>query len=161
MKSNTDINISSEITDFELWRMLDHTRFMISRLRQRELDQVGLTPEQAYILDILERHGGMTTINQIAEITMRRHHSISTQITRMVKQGLVRKKVSALDHREYEISITARGRELFGQISRESITHAFSCLSTDDKKALRTRLMSLLVHAYNLNGKEYRQFVSQ
>jgi DNA-binding MarR family transcriptional regulator len=153
-----DISTTQEDNDFGLWRLLDHTRFMISRLRQRELDQVGLTPEQAYILDILEKYGGMTTINRLVEVTMRRHHSISTQIVRMVKQGLVKKKVSPKDHREFEISITPKGRELFSQISRESIKQAFSCLSKEDKKELDTRLKSLLIHAYNLNGKEYRQY---
>jgi DNA-binding MarR family transcriptional regulator len=158
VKPDKKIQIPEVDPDFGLWRILDHTRFMISRLRERELDLVGLTPEQAYILDILVQNDGSTNINQIAGITMRRHHSISTQIDRMVKQGLVRKKRSTRDRREFSILITEKGQEFFKQIKRDSIKQVFSCLSEEDKKELDTRLRSLLIHAYNLNGKEYKQY---
>lgn len=158
MKPNKEIQIPKVDSDFRLWRMLDHTRFMISRLRQKELDLVGLTPEQAYILDILVQNGGTTNINQIAGITMRQHHSISTQIDRMVKQGLVKKKRSTKDRREFGILITEKGQELFKQIKRDSIKQVFACLSEEDKKELDIRLKSLLINAYDLHGKEYKQY---
>jgi len=142
--------------DFVLWRVLDHTRFMISRLREKELDQLGITPEMAHILDILCQGGGSATMNEIVQITVRRHHSISTQIARMAKQGLVKKIKSRTDQRGYKITITPKGRELFSRIPRVSIQEAFSCLSEEDKKGLRVRLNSLLIHAYQLNGKEFR-----
>jgi DNA-binding MarR family transcriptional regulator len=158
LKPKIETQVPNVDPDFVLWRMLDHTRFMISRLREKELDQVGLTPEQAYILDILVQNGGATNINQIAGITMRRHHSISTQIDRMVKQGLVIKKRSTRDRREFGILITEKGQDLFKQIKRDSIKAAFSCLTEEDKKELDIRLKSLLINAYNLNGKEYKQY---
>ncbi len=158
MKLDNKIQVTTVDPDFSLWRLLDHTRFMISRLRQKELDQVGLTSEQAYILDILVQNEGATNINQIAGITMRRHHSISTQIDRMVKQGLVKKKRNTKDRREFTILITEKGQTLFKQIKRDSIKQAFSCLSEEDKKELDVRLKSLLINAYNLNGKEYKQY---
>jgi DNA-binding MarR family transcriptional regulator len=134
VKPKKEIQTTNVDPDFSLWRMLDHTRFMISRLREKELDLVGLTPEQAHILDILVQNDGSTNINQIAGITMRRHHSISTQIDRMVKQGLVKKKQSTRDRREFSILITEKGQEL------------------------DIRLKSLLINAYKLNGKEYKQY---
>jgi DNA-binding MarR family transcriptional regulator len=161
VKSEKENQIPKVDPDFALWRILDHTRFMISRLRQKELDQVGLTPEQAYILDILIQNDGTTCINQIAGITMRRHHSISTQIERMVKQGLVKKKRSTRDRREFGILITEKGQALFKQIKRDSMKQVFSCLSEEDKKELDIRLKSLLISAYNLNGKEYKQYFPQ
>ncbi|MCR4393211.1 MAG: MarR family transcriptional regulator [Dehalococcoidales bacterium] len=142
--------------DFVLWRVLDHTRFMISRLREKELDQFGITPEMSYILDILTQRGGTTTINEIAEITMRKHHSISTQIARMAKQGLVKKIKNHKDLRGYDIVITEKGQDLFKRITRDSIREVFSCLSIEDKKALDIRLKALLMHAYHLSKKEFR-----
>jgi DNA-binding MarR family transcriptional regulator len=153
---NTDISAPIADFDFGLWRMLDHTRFMISRLREKELDQFGITPEMAHILDILSQNGGTATMNEIVAMTVRRHHSISTQIARMAKQGLVTKVKSQQDLRGYNIVITRKGQELFKRITRDSITNAFSCLSEDDKKGLDVRLQSLLIHAYELNGKEFK-----
>jgi DNA-binding MarR family transcriptional regulator len=161
VKQKKDDCIQEGDKDFGLWRLLDHTRFMISRLREQELDQVGLTPEQGHILDILNYFNGSATMNQLMNITMRRHHSISTQIDRMTKQGLVKKKKNSRDRREYSIIMTDKGREVFKRIKRDSIIQAFSCLSEDDKKALDTRLKSLLIHAYNLHGKQYQQTFPQ
>ena len=93
-----------------LWRLLDHTRFMISRLREKELDEFGLTPEQVHILDIISHTKGYTTINDIVEITQRKHNSISTQIDRMAKQGLVSRKRNSVDNRKYEITITKEAK---------------------------------------------------
>jgi DNA-binding MarR family transcriptional regulator len=148
--------LSSADRDFGLWRLLDHTRFMISRLREKELDKFGITPETTHILDILSHNSGSRTMNELVEITVRRHHSISTQVVRMVKQGLVKKIKSKNDLREYNIVITEKGEQLFQKITRDSITAVFSCLSEEDKKALDTRLKILLLQAYDLNGKEYK-----
>ena len=64
-------------------------------------------------------------MNEIVEITVRRHHSISTQIGRMVKQGLVKKIKSHADLRGYNIVITEKGQELFKRITRDSIKKCF------------------------------------
>jgi len=74
----------------------------------------------------------------------------------MARQGLVNKIKSRSDLRGYNIQITEKGRELFRQITRDSIKKVFSCLSEEDKKGLDMRLKALLMHAYELNGKEYK-----
>jgi MarR family transcriptional regulator, organic hydroperoxide resistance regulator len=141
--------------NFTLWRLLDHTRFMIARLREKELDQFGLTPEQTHILFILSHHNGPASINYIVEITQRQHHSISTQIDRMSKQGLVSRKRTPEDARRYEVSITKRGQALLNKVTRDSVEKTFECLSEKDKASLRQNLKSLLAKAYSLNDKVY------
>jgi DNA-binding MarR family transcriptional regulator len=155
MKFNSN-EIPQTDADFALWRVLDHTRFMVSRLREQELDQFGITPEMAHILDILSQNNGSATMNELVEITVRRHHSISTQIERMTKLGLVKKVKSRKDHRGYNILITEKGHELFKRVTRDSIKTTFSCLSEDDKKGLGIRLRALMIQAYELNGKEFK-----
>lgn len=137
---------------FMLWRAFNHTSFMIARLREKELFQFGLTPEQVYILDILEENDGCSTINDMVDITQRQHHTISTQIGRMEKAGLIIRKRSLKDKRKYELAITPKGRTLRYQISRDSIRQAFSCLSEKDKKQLSKYMQALMDRAYELNG---------
>ena len=144
--------------DFGLWRLLNHTRFMIFRLREKELSQCGLTPEQAHILDILAHSKGATTINEIAEITQLQHHSVSTQIGRMARLGLVRRKRNESDKRGYEVSITREGRIVFGKVTTSSVRSVFSCLPVRDKKILSSYLTCLLERAYRLNGKDLVHF---
>ena len=149
----------TKIDDFRLWKLLDHTRFMVSRLRELELARFGLTQEQVHILDILCQHGGSTTMNEIVELTMRQHHSISTLINRMTKQNLVNKIKTPDDKRVYKVVITEKGRNLFNKVSRDSITMTFEVLSEEEKVALDSHLRKLLLKAYSLLGKEYRPFV--
>src|SRR4030042_1661058 len=119
--------------DFNLWRFLNHTAFMINRSRQKELAQYGVTLEQAQVLDILHQGRGMATISDIVNITLRQHHSISTLVSRMAMQGLVKKVRNASDARPYNVTITEKGRALFRAITRDSITEIFSCLSERDR----------------------------
>ena len=136
--------------DFQLWRLLDHTRFMIARSREMELAQFGLTPEQAYLLDILHQNDGSTTINEIVTVTLRQHHSISTQINRMAKQGLVNKVQYPSDRRKYSIVLTEKGQTLFKEVTRDSIRMTFACLSDEDKAELGLRLTLLNERAYSM-----------
>jgi DNA-binding MarR family transcriptional regulator len=148
--------------NYSLWRLLDHTHFMISRLREKELHEFGLTPEQAHILDILAQSNGTSTINNIIEITQRKHHSVSTQIERMSRQGLIERKRKSADLRQYEVSITARGQALLDRVTRDSFEKTFSCLQRDSKKELRKHLECLLERAYDLHGIEHKsRFVKE
>lgn len=142
-------------TDFRLWRYMDHTRYMIFRSREKELAQVGLTPEQAYVLDILDAAGGATTINHIAQATQRQHNSISTLMTRMAKLGLIRKTRTRRDKRIYRIALTSKGRSIFTTIPRSSVTQALSCLSAEEKTRMVEYLDRLLSHAYESTGQSY------
>jgi DNA-binding MarR family transcriptional regulator len=142
--------------DFALWRLFDHTRFMIARNREMELARYGLTPEQSHVLTILYLKGGSTTINEIVEITMRQHHSISTLINRMTKQELVKKIKTPTDNRIYQVVITAKGEKLLQKVTQDSITTAFSSLSEKEKLQLWSSLECLLAKSYEMLGKKLR-----
>jgi DNA-binding MarR family transcriptional regulator len=126
--------------DFQLWRLLDSTRYMIFRSRELELARLGLTPEQAFTLDILQSSGGSSTINQIVSMTQRQHNSISTLVDRMARQGMVRKTRSRKDRRTLRVSLTEKGHDLFVKIPRDSIKNAFSCLEDKEKNVLTAYL---------------------
>lgn len=108
--------------------MLDITRFAISRLREIELNQFGLTIEQSSILKILASLGGSSSLGELEYLTLRQPHSLSTLISRMNRLGMVGKK-RAPEAKRYSIYITKRGQSLLGRVSENSLTEAFSCLS--------------------------------
>jgi DNA-binding MarR family transcriptional regulator len=139
-------------TDFSLWRMLDHARFIMARSREMELAKYDLTPEQSHVLDILRESDGSTTINQLVDITQRQHHSISTLIDRMTRQGLVSKQKAGLDKRKYEVVITEKGREMLNKMTRNSIDVIFSCLTNEEKKQFRASLIKLTIESYRVLG---------
>ena len=141
--------------DFRLWRFLDHTRYAISRSREIELASFELTPEQVYVLDIINVGGGVTTIGTIMEMTLRQHNTVSTLIDRMAKKGLIKKRRSETDQRQYEIVMTKSGQELFGKVTRKSIETVFSALTKEEKRELSSLLTRLLSRAYEVSGKRW------
>ncbi len=144
--------------DFPLWRLLDHTRYMIFRMREKELAEYNLTPEQAFVLDIIHASGGSTTINSIVEMSQHRHNSISALINRMARQGLLKKNRTRRDKRAFRIVSTAKGEELLGRASRGSVHDAFSCLESSEKLQLEALLNRLMSRAYSASGVRLPDF---
>ncbi len=138
---------------FGVWRLLDHARFLIARLRERELASFGITPEQAFVLDILNEGHGSSTINEIVGITERRHHSISTLVRRMIDQGLVSRSMNAGDRRSFDIHITEKGQGLFDRITRDSVIDVFNCLDGESMNQLAGHLRKLLESARQHDGQ--------
>ncbi len=147
--------------DFPLWRLLDHTRYMLFRLREKELARFSLTPEQAFVLDIIHASGGSTTINSIVEMSQHRHNSISALINRMAKQGLLKKNRTRRDRRAFRIVSTVKGEELLTKVPRGSLHDAFSCLGPAEKRELELLLNRLMVSAYEASGVRLPDFPSQ
>lgn len=148
--SNNDTSIY-----YSAWRRLDHARYMIFRLREKELAQVGLTPEQTQVLDIIYEAGGSSSINTIVQATQRQHNSMSTLITRMARQGLVRKTRTRRDKRVYRVTLTEKGISAYLSAPKEIFDKAFSCLSNKELDELGDFLQRIYVHVYELSGIPY------
>jgi DNA-binding MarR family transcriptional regulator len=142
-------------TKYTIWRVLDHTRYMIFRLREKELAKVGLTPEQAQVLDIIYEAGGSTSINTIVRATQRQHNSMSTLITRMTRLGLVRKTRTRRDKRVYRVTLTEKGATAYLAKPNEYINQVFSCLTEKENNELHSYLRRVFIHAYELAGIEF------
>ena len=155
MSQQNNKNYCPADEDFRLWKFLDRTTHVILRSRELELASFGLTQEQAFVLDIISVNGGLTTIGVIADTTLRRHHTISALIDRMAKRGLVEKKRSRNNWRQYDISMTKSGQELFHKTTRKSIETVFSTLSRENKQELSSLLRRLLSKGYQLTGREW------
>jgi DNA-binding MarR family transcriptional regulator len=133
-----------------LWPLIDITRFAISRLREMELAQFGLTIEQSSILKILASLGGSSTLGELEYITMRQPHTLSTIIKRMTGLALVGKKRPQTEKRHI-IYITGKGKTLLGRVTENSVMEVFSCLSVQQMaefvrlfEILRTKSRDLL-----------------
>ena len=147
------------MTDYELWTSLDATGFAVSRLRELELAQFGITLEQSLILIIIQHYGGSATTKEIENLTLRQHHSISTLINRMRNAGLVYKEKGPGDKR-HRIYMTEEAESLFGEVTGVSIEIVFSKLSLNEKLKFARSLRSLHKKARTLLGIPSRQPVS-
>ena len=131
--------------------MLDHTVFALTRLREIELGQFGLTIPQTDILHGIEGQGGSWTLQDLEKNRMRQHHSISTLVNRMAKIGLV-EKTRQLNGKRYQITITAGGKEIYNRATGASLKLSFSVFSIEDKYQLASYLAPILERARYLLG---------
>lgn len=141
MPSSTFQNELEKNDNLALWILLDHARNALARSRELELAQFNLTPEQQIVLYTLWSCGGSATNAEIAERTIRQYNSVTTLVNRMETAGLVTKEKAPHDKR-YIVTMTEKGRKIYGMITTKCIDMAFAELSAEDK----ARLSSYLVH---------------
>jgi DNA-binding MarR family transcriptional regulator len=71
--------------------LLSRVRDLMLDVREIELAPIDITPRQAYILLILYHLGHKATLSQLTKYNERQASTISVQMTKMEKAGLVRK----------------------------------------------------------------------
>lgn len=159
-KHNKKVKGKSEmpITDnsFELWVLFDQTEEIISKARDLELDQYRLTRIQAKVLFMLMNQGaGGMTLAEISKWVLREPHSVLSLVNRMEKIGLI-KRVKKTGDDKIRIFLTDKGRVLYSQTTRRSITMIFSALSPEEKKHFQSYLKKLRDEARSLLGMDYK-----
>lgn len=131
--------------DYYIWMLLTYVRRGMFKLRERELYQYGITPEQVGILHCIQVISEEATPAKISRYTIREPHTVSAMLNRMEKKGLI-KKVKDLDRKNMiRIVITDRGRQAYQQSTyRDSVHKILSHISTEKREQLRSLLETLL-----------------
>jgi DNA-binding MarR family transcriptional regulator len=142
-------NVNKIISDYELWALLDATSFAISRLRQLELAQFGLTIEQAVLLRLIQTTENGATIRWIKDTTLRQQNTISINVNRMATMGLVAKERSP-GEREFRIVCTQKGRYLLESAPTSSLDTVFAVLTPKEKQPFCHTLCTLLEKARSM-----------
>jgi DNA-binding MarR family transcriptional regulator len=136
----------------DLWSILNRTGFAISRLRELELGNHGLTIEQASVLYILSNaKEGIVTPGDLENVTMRQHHSVSVLTSGMESAGLL-KKVKYPDGKRLKIVLTPEGCRHYREITIASLEESFSALSEMDWDILSQYLTRLLIRSRQMLG---------
>ena len=140
-----------------LWIMLHQTRDAIFKLRERELKKIGISTPKAEILFTIEAIGYRATPSEISRHLLREFHSVSSILSRMEKQGLV-KKVNDLDRKNLvRVCLTDKGRQVYHEaVKRKTILEILSCLSETEGQQLESSLKKLRDEALKELGIEDR-----
>ena len=130
--------------NFGLWQLLHRSFGATVKVRQKELDQFGITVTQSAVLRTVVRLGQQATPTEIAKQLFLESNTISEQLTRMETNGLV-KKVKDLNRKNLvRIEVTQKGHGLSSKtLNRESIDYIKSVLTEDEKTELWSTLTKL------------------
>ena len=140
--------------DYSIWGKITEVYDLICRARSVELRKLDLTAEKSKILRVLMVENGTSTINEISNLTLKRHNTISLIIKRMEKDGLVKREKVDSSNR-YKITITKKGINLFETMPLNSIDLIFSALSSDEKETFLSLLDKLDKQTRHVLGLDY------
>jgi DNA-binding MarR family transcriptional regulator len=134
--------------EYDLWILLNHTRHAIYRLRELELNQYGITVEQARLLFVVNTLGNKAVPTEIARYLFRESHTISSLIGRMEKKEMV-KRVKDLDNKKFvNVILTKKGQEILKKtMVMDSLHDIMSGLSQEQQIQLEFCLETLISSA--------------
>lgn len=131
---------------FTAWVVVSQTWSAMYRVAERRLAKVGLTPEQTDLLWICKDYHGPLTPAEISRLLFRKSQTIAGLLTRMERDGLVRRVPKRKGHPFTEIQITAKGEERIGparEVATSFIAKIMSSLSEEELEQFQTLLRKI------------------
>ena len=130
------VNSESESTVLRLWLLLPRVGDALALCQDLVFGKYGITTEQWRVLSCIKSRGPLRPVD-IASILERAPNSVSMQVDRMVKAGLVRRTRDRKDRRVVIVSFTSKGEtavEPAIPAGWEFIHQILSPLSYDDQR---------------------------
>jgi DNA-binding MarR family transcriptional regulator len=128
--------------------VLDAIRRIVQALRESSRSaerHVGLTGAQLFVLHTLAATPALA-LNDLAAGTHTHQSSVSTVVTRLVDQGLVRRGQSTVDARRLALSLTAKGRRLANRApdaAQQRLVQAIERLTAARRRMLASTMTEL------------------
>ena len=134
---------------YDLWVMLARTRDALQCLRQTQLRQLGVSPEQLAtlfaIISISQSESRGASIAEISRRIFRQPHTVSEMIARLEKMELVKKEKISPTQNLVSITVTEKGFDVWLKAHDEkSSASVFSSLSKAKRERLYTYLEVIL-----------------
>ena len=113
---------------------------------EADLRESGYVPyTQASVLFFLKAMGEPATPTELSRWLLREKHMVSELLSRMEKQGLVRKTKDLKRKNLVRVTVTDKGEESLcqGMMEERTIRKIMSCLSSEELESLRGHLEKL------------------
>ena len=148
-------NFSSADQDYNLWVLLQQVGHAAFKARQKELNQYGISNMQAMVLFVIQAIGNKATPAEISRWVFREPHSVSGLLSRMEKDGLVRKVKDLGRKNLVRVALTEKGQQVYHQSTKiKSIRKVISSLSEEERRQLGSCLETLRNEAFKELGVE-------
>jgi DNA-binding MarR family transcriptional regulator len=128
--------------------LIGRARHLMLNARQKELAPYHISSRQAYILYILYNLGHKATLTQIAADSDRAINTVSLQMTRMEKDGLVKKVRETPKSTLIHFELTEKGIDIYNQSKDMKVNKAImSALSKEENAQLIAILKKIISKA--------------
>ena len=154
VKDETTMNaMLSADRDYNLWVLLRQTRDAMIKAREKELEKFDISSIQAAVLFTIQSIGPEATPAEISRRLVREPHSVSGLLSRMEKQGIIRRTKDLPKRNMVRVEMTEKGQEAYQQSTQRLMMHQImSALSEEEQKHLWDSLEKLRDRAMKLSG---------
>ncbi len=119
------------------WQLMSRTVDAIRKVRDRELEQYGISARASAVLFTSLRQGPSATPASIAQELMLQPHTVSEQLMRLENEGLIQRLRDTKRKNVIRVRVTQAGWELYKQTAvRRSSASIMGVLKPDERKAL-------------------------
>lgn len=127
----------SKNLNFGLWLLYSRTHQLIRKTRAREFDKYGIWGRCAAIVEMATRMGKNATQAAIVNETNFERNTISEQLSRMEKDGIIKRHRDLDRKNAIRIEVTKKGEKIFKDSQNQgSIDSAFAILTEEEKLEL-------------------------
>ena len=128
--------------------LLGRVRHLMVKARQKELTPYHISPRQANVLFILYNLGHKATLSELAKHTDRENNTLSIQMTRMERDGIVKKVRETPKSTLISFELTEKGIDTYNfVIISKTIKDIMSVLSEEERQMLISILRKIIKKA--------------
>jgi len=121
--------------DRQLWKLLSETYHTMWRSREKELDMAGISAIQAGVLLLVNNSQEPVTPAVLSRFLYREPHTISGLLTRMEKQGLVKRVKDLKRKNQVRIVLTEKGKRAYEKQNKAGVTNKILTTLTAEERS--------------------------
>jgi DNA-binding MarR family transcriptional regulator len=146
------LEIASHDSSADASLLMDRSRHLMLNARQKEMAPYHISPQQAYLLSILYRIGHKATLLELSRYINIRIATLSVEIIKMEKDGLVKKTRETPKSTLLIIELTPKGIQTYKNTNKLKSDKAIMSILTEEE---RQQLISIL-NKIILKAETYR-----
>ena len=130
--------------------LIGKTRLILFRARKKELDAYRVTPRQAHVLTCIYELGDKANLNELAERTERNLNTLSINMTKLERAGLVNKIRDTPKSTKLRFELTEKGLNIYQEARKiKSAKKIMSALSEEERQQLIALLEKIIDRSEN------------
>ena len=124
--------------------LMGEARHVMLQARKKELAQYRVTPQQSYIIFIIYTLK-KTTLNELAQVTNRGINTLSSEMTTLERDGLVKKTREKPKSTLLSFELTEKGTLVYKSSNKgKATTKIMSVLTEEERQQLITMLLKII-----------------
>jgi len=146
------LDIEAKDNDARVFLLFIQTAELVLKCSEAVFNKAGLSVVKLMVLQLLQRYGGTLTPTDIANLTLREKHDITTLMRRMERAQLITTKRSETDNRSINVTITEKGRRTIADtqpVGRSIYKNLMSSIPDSAYKDFEQSLKTLRQNAYD------------